>query len=248
MKKRLMIAGLLLASVASSYGTVVAAWDLSSSKNMAGGVPTGWTKWDNGALVTNHTASTAGGLTITHTSTAVANPYANAQALIGNTETFNVYSNAPSLYAFADYTSGASRNVLGDAVVSLGAGSQQKLTISGLTAGQQYQIQLVGTFQLVSPLTNQFINVTQDGAAAAQITTVGFGDSSVARVVFSSYYLFTATALDTDVQFGFASGSGLQNKNGISAVMVNTIPEPATMSMLGLAGMTILFIRRWMNR
>ncbi len=232
MKIRLIVmAGLVLAGAVSSYGAVIAAWDLSSGRG--GAVPAGWTTWTV-ADITNQTANTVGGLTLSissATAPTVGQTQIDAAGVWHNVAAplVTLGTDAPSQSVYEDYLTGMT------------TAKATTLTLSGLTAGQQYQVQFLSVFQVFSPA--QLQTVVQDGVTVASIDSTGVGALTDNRLVYSGYYTFTATALDTDVAFLInGSTTGNAGKNGIAAVMV--IPEPATMGLVGATGFMLLWLRR----
>ena len=80
-------------------------------------------------------------------------------------------------------------------------------------------------------------------------TVLSNGDSSVDKTrCYGSAIIADGNLTSYTHTWSSAVPGATPNLQISSAMFTEVIPEPATMSMLGLAGMTILFIRRWMNR
>ena len=211
-KKLMMMAAALLVGAMSSYGGVVAAWDFTSKT--AGTPPAGWTTWSS-ADISNKVNSTIGAITISDSASGTNFPYINS-ASIGTTAIWN--EQAPALLALTN--DAASQAVYCDYVAQMAsAGKKFLITISGLTPGQQYQIQFVADFLIT--YSEQYIDVTQDGVLGAQILPT-FGHTNQNRVTYSPYYVFNATESDTDVAFSFY-GPNNNQKNGLAGVIVNEV-------------------------
>ncbi len=200
-------------------GTVVAAWDFGSSRD--GGVPAGWTTWSNEDLVTNGTASTIGGLTLTHSSTNTAAPFASTIVQqIDSATTTGVwgYVNAPLL----DLDTGsASQSVYEDFINRMTTPIATKFTLSGLTIGETYQIQFVSIFSPYEGVQVQLI--TQGGIAATTISSAGVGSIDDHRVIYSDYYDVIATASNSVVFEVDGSSTGNAGKNGLAGMIVKLV-------------------------
>lgn len=225
MKSRLIaMAGLLLMGTMSGYGDVVQGWDLGSGNTTA--VPAGWTTWNNDTVVTVGASSTVGGLTLTYTS--------GGPLTLGNTPgTTPMFNSAPLLLA-------GNNGVFRDSVLLPSAPATTVFTLSGLTAGRTYEIQFTGQITAAAGGTGtRNIAISKDGAAAVNVlTTPQATDTWFSSPIFT----FVATSGDLDTAFTLTKVNA--GNSGISGIIVNTIPEPATMGLLGATGFMLLWLRR----
>ena len=202
-------------------GPVVAAWDFGDVR--IGEVPAGWTTWTSSDM-SNLVSTTVGDLTLSLSAT-------QAVISVSQIDALGIWSEqAPALLALDNDL--ISQNVYEDYLSNMTANRATTLTLSGLTAGKQYQIQFLGVFV---PTTNaQTIAVTQDGAAADGITYTA-GTTGEYRVAYSHYYNFTATETNTDVQFGFVGPSNA-GKNGLAGMIVKQVNPAGFYSLTILGG------------
>ena len=212
-----MILLVLFLSVLSGYSEVVAAWDFSNERAPAKAVP-GWTTWSTNDLI-NHVSSTVGGLTLTHTSGAfslfVKKIGTPAQILQFATPLLTLLDNDDGLRVYED----GINNFAGKPV----------FTLSGLTPGKQYRIQFVATF--VGLNTEKNISIKQDNATAVNI--IEGGDTTVLpTLVYSRYFIVTATADKTEVSFQFGT-SGTPFNQAICGMIVEENPAPAPALLVG---------------
>ena len=226
MKKEIVLA-VVLGCAAVSYCDVLVAWDVGSSR--PGTIPAGWTTWDNS--MTNGVASTVNGITI-QTSTTSSNAANVAQITGGGTDASFRYIAAPLM------TLVVADEMVYEDYLSTAVASSKDFTISGLDAGKEYQIQLVGSFMHAG----NNISITKDGVLLGNL--IPDGDSTANLVVFSDYISVTGTDTVTFTFDRSVAGGGNANQLGISGVIVNVIPEPATLGLFAISGVVLLALRR----
>jgi hypothetical protein len=220
-KKLMMMVALLLAGGVSSYGAVVAAWDFGTNAPAS----SGWTEFTLG----DNNSSTVAGLTLT-------------QAASGGFSLRAQTPEATQTNALVLLAAGADE--MDDGFdLTVGTPSIQAFTLSGLTEGQQYRLQFIGSVKSNSDAQNRNLTLTLDdaGSSTANLlvtTTLKTGINAG----YSQYVTFTATAGDTEVVLTFGEvSSGVKC---VSGFIVDAIPEPATLGMVVAFGAGIVFIRR----
>jgi len=176
---------------------VIAAWDLASGNGTS--VPAGWTTWDSSAVVAFGAQNTVNGLTLTHTAGGVTE--AKNALPVSTTE-----SATPLLVANA--------GVLND---YLRVDDTQTLTLSGLTPGQIYKVQLTGNC-LTAANGSRNLEIVMDGST----TNLLFATPSTAATNEAAYSeIFNFTASDTDVVF-VCNKVGSGASTGVSGLIVES--------------------------
>ena len=148
-----------------------------------------------------------------------------------DTATGNVTGNASGTFAAYGGSDPDMANLLNTSMKVSQWGSGSDITLSGLTPGLDYKVQLV----LLGPWAGCSANLYADGADP-NYKYVYFGNSTIEKV---ATYTFTAT--DGDVVMNNWRNQG---DYYVSAYAVHVIPEPATMSLLGVAGIGMIVARR----
>ena len=146
-----------------------------------------------------------------------------------DTATNNVTGNASGTFAAYGGSDPDMANLLNTSMKVSQWGVGSDITISGLTPGLDYKVQLV----LLGAWGGCSANLYVD---AANYKYVYFGNSTIEKV---ATYTFTAT--DGDVVMNNWKNTG---DYYVSAYAVHVIPEPATMSLLGVAGIGMIVARR----
>lgn len=192
-------------SAGAAMANVVAAWDFNDAQTTAAA---GWTTvsastlTDGGSTISNITVQLTGGTLVLKSRDigTNANFVADGPALV------SLSTSTDDQAVYEDYIKVKQNNPV--------------LTISGLTPGQEYAIQWIGTFGI----NNQQISVTQDGALVSRIKADGV--SAQYDVVYSTHYMLTAAHGDTDVEFGFKGvNGGYDERYGISGLVIRSIPD-----------------------
>lgn len=207
LKKRygIVLGGVLTALVVSSAQAIdpgVAAWDFSDK---ASGSVDGW--------MTVNEATAATGATNSGIAVQVTGGSINSK---GGDGQFGI---PPNFVGTALLDLSATNGPVYKDWFNTQVGSTNSLvyTISGLTAGQNYAVQLVASF----PTLPRSFTVEQDGVPQDDLS------GSAGDVVYSTPYSFKATDEDRDVAFTI-KGSQSLNFWGLSALVVEAVPEPAT--------------------
>lgn len=106
-------------------------------------------------------------------------------------------------------------------------------TISGLTDGQQYQVQFFFTDArgCCNGRTQTFGNTVADGGVASAALTAGTGE----------FVIGTFTASGTTQDFVIGGGPA---QNHVNAFVVASVPEPSSAALLGLGGLALIMRRR----
>lgn len=232
MMKKVIIAGLLAGAV-SSYGDVIAAWNFKTGTDAT--VSAGWTTF----TVADSATVTTGGLTLTQDASGAA----IAKSIIPVTDLS--LDPAIQILSSTDFLKGFDLN---DALTAIDV---QGFTLSGLTVGQEYRLQFAGSVQYKDTPDERNLTMAVDGGAAHSL--LGLPPAGIVappnydNVIYygySDYAVFTATDGDVALVFGEISSG---NK-AVSGLIVETIPEPATIGMLGLGALLTLFVRRIKRR
>lgn len=218
----------------SAMANVIAAWDLNDNQTTSS---TGWTTVSAGTLE-GASGSTVGGITLKLTGGALVG---EAKVIATDDVTF-VTDGAPMLSLT---TSAEDQKVYRDFFWVRSSGTvpaQPEFTISGLTDGQEYAIQWIGTLRKNASFG---ISVSQDGNSVASITNT-VGEVNEYDVVYSTHYTITGSATDNDVVFAFDGFTGgANNQYGLSGVVISAIPEPSSYALLaGCFGLTWVMLRR----
>lgn len=150
-----------------------------------------------------------------------------------DTATNNVTGNASGTFAAYGGSDPDIANLLGTSMKVSQWGVSSDITLSGLTPGLDYQVQLV----LLGAWGGCSANLYVDGA---NYKYVYFGNATIEKVA-----TYTFTAIDNDVVMNNWKNTG---DYYVSAYAVHVIPEPATMSLLGVAGIGMLVARRKARR
>ena len=115
------------------------------------------------------------------------------------------------------------------------AGTNGHLQYSGLTIGQQYEVQMVfsDTRGILTPDLMQIWDTATPGGAA-DFTTA---DIATAQIVTGT---FTANASTQD--FYLTQSTGVGDFDGyIGAIQLRAVPEPSSTALLGLGGLALIF-------
>lgn len=118
------------------------------------------------------------------------------------------------------------------------AGTNGHLQYSGLTIGQQYEVQMVfsDTRGILTPDLMQIWDTATPGGAA-DFTTA---DIATAQIVTGT---FTANASTQD--FYLTQSTGVGDFDGyIGAIQLRAVPEPSAAALLGLGGLALILRRR----
>lgn len=220
--KKLTYAGcaLILAGALSAQAGVIAAWDMN------GAVATTSPGWTGFALGSNNTDTVNftgdeylgdGSITLRQTTDI---------GILRTRDPLIYLTNAVPLLA-------AGNDVFNDGT------DVDDYELSGLTEGQWYRLQFVGTIHKLQ--TGRNLVLTVDSKTAGLFADPAVGDGSNPYGGYSEYLTFTADATGT-VALDF-SGEGAGQK-AMGGIIVETIPEPATIGMIGFAGTAIMLIRR----
>jgi hypothetical protein len=110
------------------------------------------------------------------------------------------------------------------------------ITLSGLTSGQQYEVQL---FAANANATSG--SATVDFGTAAAVT-LGISTNTGGPAVFTG--TFTADATSQAFDYRVHNGSGGIIEQNISGYQLRVIPEPATIGLIAFTGGGLILIRR----
>jgi hypothetical protein len=221
---------ILMAVVATFMGTsvqadIVAAWDFSDAESNS---DTSWTTWSS-INYTNGTASpTVGGLTLENTSFTFKNNENKGPD-------FEYQADPALLVPTSDGVQRDWFDMNGD----------QVLTLTGLTPDQEYRFQFLGTTQQKDVAKNRNITMTLDDAGGTTADLHADGTAFQGNqwyAGYSQYFTFTATAGDTDMVMTFSETGG--GKKGLSGLIVEAVPEPATLGLFACAGIALVTRRR----
>ncbi len=146
-----------------------------------------------------------------------------------DTATNNVTGNASGTFTAYGGSDPNMANLLGNSMKVSEWGSGSDITISGLTPGLDYKVQLVLLGEYNGCSANLYVD-------AANYKYVYFNNATIEKV---ATYTFTAT--DGDVVM-----NNWKNKGNyyVSAYAVHVIPEPTTMSLLGVGAIGMMVARR----
>jgi hypothetical protein len=121
--------------------------------------------------------------------------------------------------------------------------------LSGLSIGQQYQLQFTTTLRYAvtpSAFRTETVTLTTDvGTAVATANSQGTSSSVRDFLVASDYLEWTAAA--TSLNLNFVSTGSTDDKI-LTGIIVNAVPEPTTTGLLGLGAISLLLIRRFKSR
>ena len=121
-------------------------------------------------------------------------------------------------------------------------------TLSGLTLGQEYRLQYTATLRYANGAsggTPRYEGVdltTTVGTATLGATAVGVGSSDRDYAAASSYLEWTAASTSLDLVFNSDAGSA--DGKILNGIIVEAIPEPATLGLMVGVGGGMFFLRR----
>lgn len=147
-----------------------------------------------------------------------------------DTDTLNVTGNSTGAWTSYGGADPDMANLLGSSMKVSQWGVGSEITLSGLTPGYDYQVQMV----LVGEWAGSSANLYVDGA---DYQYVYFGSPTIEKV---ATYTFTA-ASSTAVMNNWRN----QGVYHVAAYAVHeAVPEPATIGLLGFVGAGLMFVRR----
>jgi hypothetical protein len=117
-----------------------------------------------------------------------------------------------------------------DDASATGGFDETTMTLSGLTIGQDYSVQLF----LSNDNNNEAIGIV-DGLSSII-------DASEGPKVFTGTFTADATTQDFDVRF--TKYAGAITESNMSGYQLRAIPEPASISLIGIMGGGLLWMRR----
>jgi len=230
MKMRILIAVLATFAGLSVQAGVVAAWDFNGLVNDT--ATAGWTSFSNGAnnavTVTFTGDEYLGDGDVTLTQAATGSGTSRIQIVVSTFEA------APALFSAASTEMNDGFDLVGT----------QDFTLSGLVENQAYRLQFIGNVNHNGGgnlKANRDLKMTVDGQ-----TALLFPDDSVLTIAqvdgaYSEYVTYTADALGRiSVLFGEENAG----TKAVGGLIVETVPEPATVGLFALFGGGIFWIRR----
>jgi hypothetical protein len=140
---------------------------------------------------------------------------------------------------YGAYSTAAGSTNISNAISNIGyvVGTPGSVTLSGLTAGNTYQVQV---FNFDAQDSNTSVATTLSGSPSADFTSANSGGFSVGT--------FTADALGDPVTFNFSLDSGASYSiiNAISVRDLGVAPEPSqgALMAIGLLGLVVLLRRK----
>ena len=149
------------------------------------------------------------------------------------------------------WNSNTNASLMADAwLFSVGTGSRT-LTLSGLAAtlepNSPYRLYFMGSYS--APEATQFSDVTYDGVNLGTASTpfvTGGPDPSVAEAATMavSFDFTTGASVADTLTFDISRADGADQAVGIQGMALVLIPEPATATLAGLAGLALAMRRR----
>ncbi|GAA5496285.1 hypothetical protein Rhal01_02468 [Rubritalea halochordaticola] len=239
------IAALSAALSASASATSIALFDFASNQGTATAqmfIDTGATLVENTDTVTLVSSATLGGATD------------NTPFALGNGISLAIDStNQAFTYGNSTWNGNANVSLMGDAWLFNGLGESgfKTITLSGLSsalsANTTYRIYLYGSYS--TPEFTKFGNLTYDGVNygtkdSVQIEGSGAGITNAEEMAVS-FDISTDGVVEDELVFTVGKATGATgNAAGIMAIGIVEVPEPSSVSLIGLAGIGFVLRRR----